>query len=279
MTHAKTDAQASASRLKMRHAALLALPLVLAGVTAGVLAARSGGEDAAMRVEQAHDILSDARATQSVAYNVDFVRAPLPHAENPADRKILFMAKLLPVVARENERILAQRLRAEKVHPGSAAFVALAREYGLGENATRAQLLTRIDAIPASLVLAQAAIESGWGTSRFAREGNAYFGERTYDPEAAGIAPENASGFKVKSFETPNLSVRSFLKTLNTHAAYRGLRERRAELRRQGVSPRGIDLAHHLGSYSEIGQDYIHRVTLTIRANELGDFNVLRLRP
>ncbi|KAF0169956.1 MAG: bax protein (hydrolyses peptidoglycan), partial [Rhodobacteraceae bacterium] len=112
-------------------------------------------------------------------------------------------------------------------------------------------------------------------------EGNAFFGERTYDDGAPGLIPvslnASATPFKVKSFSSGRLSVRSFMKTLNTHAAYRAFRQQRAALRAEGVYPTGLGLAPFLHGYSEIGDLYIQRIVGTIYAGDLNAYDDLRL--
>lgn len=208
---------------------------------------------------------------------------PLPTIKNVAQRKAQFILAMLPLIVRENKRLDEQRSRAHREPLGSIYYSALAHAYGLRPNVSRALLLSRIDIVPVSLVLAQAAIESGWGTSRFAREGNAYFGERSYDPDIAGIVPGSPPpgepAFKVKSFPNAQLSVRSFMKTLNTVQVYRAMRQRRANLRWSGRKPTGLVLAPFLHGYSEIGSAYIERIIATIHTNQLSAYNDVKIAP
>lgn len=236
--------------------------------------------DVTTQAHAARAILDHARATGILAQDPDLMALPLPDTNNPAQRKAIFFAALLPRIVRENARIIEQRTSAMHAREGGAQYAALAHAYGLHPNVPRAVLLSRIDIVPASLALAQGAIESAWGTSRFARQGNAYFGERTYDEERAGLTPnemqDTDTPFKVKSFPRVYLSVRSFMKTLNTHPAYRALREQRATLRAQGQRPTGLALTPFLRSYSEIGGPYIRRVTAVIQRNRLEEFEGLK---
>ncbi|MDP7546791.1 MAG: glucosaminidase domain-containing protein, partial [Alphaproteobacteria bacterium] len=156
-----------------------------------------------------------------------------------AERKQTFFRVILPLVVRENDRIRAER-RALTDQP-NAVPDALYERYGVapGELET---LRRRVDIIPASLVLAQAALESGWGTSRFALEGNNLFGMRHYDPDAPGLVPAAAKGFKVTLFDTLGDGIAAYMHNLNTHAAYRQLRQARAAMRRAGKRLSGPDL-------------------------------------
>jgi Bax protein len=150
----------------------------------------------------------------------------------------------------------------------------------LSERRIRALLLHRIDILPPSLVLAQAATESGWGTSRFAREGNNLFGQRTYRTGNGIVPAQRTEGatHEVKRFGTLFASVRSYMRNLNTHSAYRELREVRAKLRRSGQELNCLALASGLDAYSERNNDYIADVRAIIRANDLTRANVAVLR-
>ena len=237
--------------------------------------------DVAERSTLALATLHQARLAGVMEEHFVLSRMPLPDVADPSHRKALFIAALLPHIVRENERIQRQRASAATIPSASTQYAMLAQTYGLEPDASRASLLRRIDAIPVSLALGQAAIESGWGTSRFARLGNAFYGERTYDPEVPGMVPQGVGledlTFKVKSFSSAALSVRSFMKTINTHAAYSALRQQRADLRTRGIQPTGMALAAYLHGYSEIGDDYILRIQATIRINSLNEYNDIQL--
>lgn len=237
--------------------------------------------DVAERTALAIATLNQARLAGVIEEHFILSHVPLPDVADPSHRKALFIAALLPHIVRENDRIQRQRASAATIPIGSTQYAMLAQTYGLEPDASRASLLRRIDAIPVSLALAQAAIESGWGTSRFARLGNAFYGERTYDSEVPGLAPQGGIGedpaFKVKSFPSMALSVRSFMKTINTHAAYSALRQQRADLRARGIQPTGMALAPYLHGYSEIGDEYILRIQATIRINSLNEYNDIKL--
>jgi len=231
--------------------------------------------DLQAQVQTAKAALELARNSHTVDYSADDITVAPYDTDEYEARKVLFLAKMLPLVVAENDRILAQRSMAKSTS-SPAQLNALALTHGLKPSrVSKDALLKRIDVLPPSLVLAQAAVESAWGTSRFAREGNAFFGERTYDPDAPGMTPKRASGFKVKSFATAQGSVRSYMKTLNSNRAYRTLRERRATLRTLGQPLSGPDLTSHLKAYSELGGTYISMIEDTIAANNLEDFDTL----
>lgn len=225
-----------------------------------------------------------------VAYDLDGVRAGGPvdavfvesvgtglqDIADTARRKRLFLRLMLPLILRENRQILEERKR---VWNSSTARIGdLYARYGVREGDVAA-LGRRVDAVPPSLVLAQAAIESGWGASRFVDEANNFFGQRTYDDAVDGLVPAGGDGsFKVRHFRTIAESVRSYLRNLNTHRAYAALRRARAAGRRDDLMmPAGLALARHLTSYSERREDYVRAIEEVIRSNRLDDFDAARL--
>lgn len=133
------------------------------------------------------------------------------------------------------------------------------------------ELMRRVDVIPTSLVLAQAANESGWGTSRFAREGNNIFGQWCFD-EGCGLVPnqrgEDAS-HEVRAFASVDAAVRAYFRNLNTHPSYEDLRTLRASMRMQGLPLNSMVLARGLTRYSERGMDYVEELQDMIRINDL----------
>lgn len=133
------------------------------------------------------------------------------------------------------------------------------------------QALYKLDVIPAGLVLGQAAYESGYGTSRFAVEGNALFGQWTFGGE--GLVPEQQrkqlGDHRIASFEWPFDSVRGYFINLSSHPAYEDFRRLRAERRAAGKPLRSMDLAEGLKNYSERGQEYVDTLKSVIRVNKL----------
>lgn len=209
--------------------------------------------------------------------------------EDVEERKSSFFNFLLPVVEAENRRLAQLRQVVNE----------LARKAEAGERLTRHErrllevlaaryespiespgvpgffdaLLVRIDRIPASLVLAQAAMESGWGTSRFAREGLNLFGHWCEVP-GCGIVPAarpEGATYEVAAFDSVRESVRKYMRNLNSHRAYAEFRQRRAELRRQGRRLSGLELASTLSGYSERGAEYIADIRGLIAANDLAE--------
>jgi len=207
-------------------------------------------------------------------------------------RKALFFRTLLPLVVAENQRLLGERRWLEGVlHQGEVVdhvqrhrLQRLLREYGMDEDAEMdmallKRLYHRIDMIPPGLVLAQAANESGWGTSRFSKEVNNLFGEWTYRAEHGVLPlrrPEGATHY-VRRFENLRDSVESYLKNLNRNRAYRSLRQIRARMRQQGHEPDAITLAEGLKHYSARGEKYVSEIRAMIHGNDLNDLGPLRL--
>jgi Bax protein len=136
------------------------------------------------------------------------------------------------------------------------------------------QLLLRVDVVPASLVLAQAAKESGWGRSRFAREGNNFFGIWCFYKDC-GMTPERRDHgrfHEVAMFDTVEEGVRYYIRTINSHIAYDGLRETRGIARQQDEPFAGEELASGLLRYSERGLMYVNEIQSMIRYNQLQRF-------
>ena len=193
----------------------------------------------------------------------------------------LFIRLLLPLALEANERIGAQRdslLALQKKGGGLSAaesswVAALAEEYR-GSADDVAELLTRVDAIPTSLVLAQGADESAWGTSRFAKEGNSLFGQHTHSAGEAGlVAGSGKKNVQVAAFPTLLDGVLAYAHNLNSNPAYAGLRQTRAQERAQHEILNGSAVAEGLKSYSAHGEDYVHTLQSIIRAHKLHEFD------
>lgn len=202
-----------------------------------------------------------------------------------------FIESLLPLIETENQRILALRqdllelsARLESGKPLGKAqrerLTQLARTYRVEGNPlkdgdVRAALISKVDSVPASLALAQAANESAWGKSRFAREGNNLFGIWTYDEDKGIVPRRRAPGKKhlVRKFDSIGDSVRYYLHTLNSHPAYASLREIRAEMRASGQAPDALMLAAGLTKYSARGEQYVELIRDMIRRFDLAVYD------
>ena len=207
------------------------------------------------------------------------------------DNRQGFLDRLRPLIERENRRLLDTRAELTGLFAaldnGGTLDAAqrkrvqtLSRKYRVDADpetvaAARAALLRKIDAVPLSMALAQAANESAWGRSRFAREGNNLFGIWTYD-ESKGIVPrQRAPGKKhlVRRFDSLSESVRYYLFTLNSHPAYAEMREIRARLRTAGKPLDGLALAEGLTRYSAKGAEYVRIIQDMIRRFDLAAYD------
>lgn len=201
-----------------------------------------------------------------------------------SERKREFIEYLSPIVDLENTAVLEDRNVAIELEAAASnlsffqqrKLEQLFKKYKV-ENFDPEQrehwgeLLTRIDKVPLSLALAQAASESGWGTSRFAREGNNYFGQWCFT-KGCGLVPKNRSKNKtheVASFSSPADSVRAYIINLNHNQAYAGLRLIRANKRASSEQITGVELAKGLTKYSERGEEYVQEIKSLIQSNNL----------
>ncbi|MCE2509469.1 MAG: glucosaminidase domain-containing protein [Alphaproteobacteria bacterium] len=255
---------------------------------------------AALRLTDAETV---AAAFGSQGYRLDRVReegvvprvflAVLPSdleaIQGVRERKRLFLQTVLPLILHVNETIAEQRKRALALTEAKQRGVRLATKdsdwlrdlyaYYRVPEGDLSELLRRVDVIPPSLALAQAAEESGWGTSRFAQEGNAIFGQWTLSLHR-GLVPLERGGesrVAVRSFRDLAGSVRAYTRNLNTHLAYRELRAKREALRRRDIPLNGYTLAGTLRFYSERGEAYIQTLRSLIRSNKLRHFDRARL--
>jgi len=198
-------------------------------------------------------------------------------------KKSLFIRALLPIILIENRRLreLRQLSRLAIHHtltyqedPLNQWLNSIGQGFSLKTNAWQKdpkQLFQHLDELPTSLVLAQAIIESGWGTSRFAREGNSLFGQWTYK-KGDGLTPKQRDSGKVhqvKAFPSLQASVRSYLRNINRHRAYQGLRNRRAKLRAANQPLTAHELANGLSKYSQRGTAYINELLQIIKSTAL----------
>ena len=206
--------------------------------------------------------------------------------ENSQKRKELFIQIILPIIIEENNNIKLDRIKLFSILNKSKNTKIEVRwlgqkfrQYGVA-NKDLSTLKVRMDEIPTSLSIAQAAKETGWGTSRFAQEGNALFGQWTWTGE--GIKPagaEDDSTHKVMKFKVLKASVKAYHRNLNTHSSYREFRSARAELRDSGKKLNSMILAKYLDKYAETGKEYVKILQQIIRQNELTDFDDAKLLP
>ncbi|HIF62308.1 MAG TPA: glucosaminidase [Candidatus Pelagibacter sp.] len=203
---------------------------------------------------------------------------------NTNKKRDLFIKIILPLVLYENEKITEDRNKLFKIlgknfnTAGERVWLKRRfKEYKVTDH-DLTELKMRMDIIPVSLALAQAANESGWGTSRFALEGNALFGQWTWSKK--GISPENKDpnkSHKVLQFQILKASVKAYKNNLNTHNAYREFREARALLRQENKKIDGLLLTKYLKNYASIGDKYVTILENIIKKNSLTDFDKANL--
>jgi Bax protein len=201
-------------------------------------------------------------------------------------KRELFIKIILPLILNENEKIIEDRKKLFKVlgknfnTVGERVWLKRRfREYKI-EDQDLAKLKMRMDIIPVSIAIAQAANESGWGTSRFALEGNALFGQWTWSKK--GISPKNKDpdqNHKILQFQILKASVRAYKNNLNTHNAYQEFREARAKIRQEGKEINGLDLIKYLKNYAAIKEKYVAILEDIIKRNSLTDFDKANLLP
>ena len=201
-------------------------------------------------------------------------------------RKTLFIQIILPLILEENNKIKLDRkklfsiLNKNKNSKLEKRWInEKFKQYGV-LNKDLSTLKVRMDYVPVSLAIAQAAKETGWGTSRFALEGNALFGQWTWSGE--GIKPAGAdsdSKHKVMKFKILKSSVRAYQRNLNTHPSYKEFRMARAELRDNKRSLDSLILVNYLDKYAETGKEYTKILKQIIKQNNLTDFDNVKLLP
>ena len=206
--------------------------------------------------------------------------------ENTKKRKELFIQIILPLIIKENNYIKLDRVRlfsilnknkntnAEKNWLGKKF-----KQYGV-VNQDLSTLKIRMDEIPVSMAIAQAAKETGWGTSRFAQEGNALFGQWTWSGD--GIKPagaEDDSTHKVMKFKVLQASVKAYQRNLNTHSSYKKFRSARADFRDKKKPLNSLILSSYLDKYAETGKEYVKILQQIINQNDLIDFDDAKLLP
>ena len=205
---------------------------------------------------------------------------------NTKKKRELFIKIVLPLILHENNKITEDRKKLFKIlgknfnTAGERVWLKRRfKEYKI-DDGDLSKLKMRMDIIPVSLALAQAANESGWGTSRFALEGNALFGQWTWSKK--GITPKNKDpnkSHKVLQFQVLKASVRAYKNNLNTHNAYKEFREARAKLRQEDKKIIGLELSKYIKNYASIGEKYVEIIDDIIERNSLTAFDKATLLP
>ena len=217
---------------------------------------------------------------------IDLLPREIKSIESTKKRKNLFIQIVLPLILEENRRIKLERKRLfvilNKNNNSDSERKWLKnkfKQYGV-VNRDLTTLKIRMDEIPVSLAIAQAAKETGWGTSRFALDGNALFGQWTYTGE--GIKPASAdidAKHKVMKFKVLQASVRAYQRNLNTHSSYRMFRKVRAIQRDNYGKLNSLELVNHLDKYAATGKEYTRILKQIIEQNKLTDFDDAKLLP
>jgi len=231
--------------------------------------------------------LEDVRKTKLVKpIALSLLPEEMKMIESSTKKKNLFIKIILPLILEENNRIKLDRkklfnvLNKNKNTNLEKKWLNLKfKQYGV-LNKDLSTLKIRMDEIPVSLAIAQAAKETGWGTSRFALEGNALFGQWTWSGE--GIKPagaDNDTNHKVMKFKILKSSVRAYQRNLNTHSSYKDFRLARAELRDNKMKVDGLILANYLDKYAETGKEYVKILKKIIKQNNLTEFDDVKLLP
>ena len=231
--------------------------------------------------------LSEVRKSKKVKpIRLSLLPKEIKQIENSKKRKSLFIQIILPLILEENNLILLDRKKLfsilnknknskKEINWLNRKF----KQYGV-LNKDIPTLKVRMDIVPVSLAIAQAAKETGWGTSRFALEGNALFGQWTWSGD--GIKPAGAESdtkHKVMKFRVLKASVRAYQRNLNTHSSYKNFRQLRAQLRDDSASLDSLLLADQLDNYAETGKEYTKILKQIINQNSLKDFDDVKLMP
>ena len=232
--------------------------------------------------------LKEVRKTKLVnpGNSIDLLPKEIKQIESTKKRKEFFIQIVLPLILEENYLIRLDRKRLfvilnknNNTESERKWLKSKFKQYGV-VNRDFATLKIRMDEIPVSLAIAQAAKETGWGTSRFALEGNALFGQWTWNGE--GIKPASAdsdSTHKVMKFKILRASVRAYQRNINTHSSYKEFREARAIQRDNDGKLNSLELVKYLEKYAETGKEYIIVLKKIIEQNSLTEFDTVKLLP
>ena len=236
---------------------------------------------------------------KSANYDLDIIRktkkvtpiyisvlpAEISKIESTKEKKEIFIKIVLPLILRENDEIISDRKKLFRIlgkikntRAEKKWLEFKLKQYQI-KNSDLSELKIRMDIIPVSLAIAQAAKETGWGTSRFALEGNALFGQWTYAEN--GLKPENntTGDHKVMKFNILQASVRAYQRNLNSHRVYKNFRSERAKLRERREKINSLKLVKYLDKYAETGKLYTQVLEKIIKQNSLMDFDQSKLLP
>ncbi len=231
--------------------------------------------------------LKDVRKSKLVKpVNLELLPNEMKMIESTKERKNLFIQIILPLILEENNQIKFDRKklfailnRSNNSNSEKKWLNMKFKQYGV-KNKDLLTLKVRMDEIPVSLAIAQGAKETGWGTSRFALEGNALFGQWTFsDNGIKPLAADNNQSHKVMKFQVLQASVRAYFRNLNTHSSYRDFRKFRAAARDNNEKLDSLSLADYLDEYAATGVKYTEILKKIIKQNSLQDFDDVKLLP
>jgi Bax protein len=231
--------------------------------------------------------LKDVRKSKLVKpVNLELLPNEMKMIESTKERKNLFIQIILPLILEENNQIKFDRKklfailnRSNNSNSEKKWLNMKFKQYGV-KNKDLLTLKIRMDEIPVSLAIAQGAKETGWGTSRFALEGNALFGQWTFsDNGIKPLAADSNQSHKVMKFQVLQASVRAYFRNLNTHSSYRDFRKFRAAARDNNEKLDSLSLADYLDEYAATGVKYTEILKKIIKQNSLKDFDDVKLLP
>ena len=205
-----------------------------------------------------------AKKTAFFGYMLPLVEARNLHIQGQREQLLAVAERTQDVLSEQDAKTIAELAAAYRMTDADMTSTDLVEE-----------LLIRIDTVPTSLALAQAAVESGWGTSRFAVQANNLFGQWCYE-KGCGLVPNqrnSGANHEVAKFANVSDAVYSYTRNINTHRAYKDLRVTRAGLREDNETISGHILAEGLLRYSERGKDYVHELQAVIRINKLAPYD------
>jgi len=217
-------------------------------------------------------IISNAGHYWSFDQWLNSLKAPeFDKIEDVQKMKKTFFDYLLPEINKKNKEIQLLRKRVIEKDLSKEELTKLYKKYRIDEDSEIDALLEKIDIIPPSLVLSQAALESNWGRSRFAKFYHNYFGLWCFK-RGCGVIPkkrDKGDTHEVAKFSSPEKGIDFYFLSLNRNKSYEVLRKIRQEKRGRGQSINGLSLSEGLGNYAEIGYEYVERVKKIINTNEL----------
>jgi len=236
--------------------------------------------------KQENYFLNKIRKSKKVKpFKISVLPGEMDKIENTKEKKELFIKIILPLILEENNKILSDRKKMFRIlgkkynsRIEKKWLNKKFKEYDIKDSDISA-LKVKMDIIPVSLAIAQAAKETGWGSSRFAQEGNALYGQWTFSED--GMVPYDSvtEGHKVLRFKILQASVRAYKRNLNTHRGYKDFRKARAEMRKNGENVNSLELANYLDKYAQTGIEYTEIIKKIILQNSLTDFDDVRLLP